>query len=205
MNDLKTEFEKAKAGFASATTSLPKDYLDENAERLLLIAEELRKSFGVELKLVRMVSDLDVGDPKVREMADELKWYVDEKFFENERTHCHNIARIRARMVRRFVTGSSDDERRIAAFEQLVAPLNDADNDILDSLEQLAKDARDATAAIEAAVGPPERNLARAEELKREFVRKAQERLATARKGLRELSRLSEQLIDIASGLTPVR
>jgi hypothetical protein len=210
MDDLHDQFERATAGFASAAKSLPKDYLGENAERLLLVAEELRKSFGVQLKLVRVVSDLDVSDlNKVQALASHLKWYVDGRFFDNERTHCHNIDRLMALMVRRYKTGSPEDDLRIAAFDELVAPLKVADNDILDSLEPLAEDARDTVAAIEDAVGlqeqAPTRDRARPEELRRGFIDRAQNRVAKARKGLGELSRLSAELIDLASGLTPVR
>ena len=115
-----------------------------------------------------------------------------------------------ALMVRRYKTGSPEDDLRIAAFDELVAPLKVADNDILDSLEPLAEDARDTVAAIEVCRSgcrrqAPTRDHARPEKLRRGFIDRAQNRVARARKGLGELSRLSAELIDLASGLTPVR
>ncbi|HJQ55523.1 MAG TPA: hypothetical protein VJ890_01365 [Vineibacter sp.] len=206
---MQPDFDKVRASFVSVTASLPKNYLDENAARLLMIVEELRKSYVAELNLVQTVGDLDVSDTQeVGRRSAWLKRYVGERFFEHERTHCHNIARIKAMMAKPFETGSQKDKQLIKAFDGVATFLSQRDDDILDALEPLAADAHKTIRAIEKALEPQKEtgggDSEKAKKLQRAFVRRAEKHLATARNGLRELSQLSEQLIDIASGLRPV-
>jgi hypothetical protein len=199
----RTEFEKARAAFASAAATLPQKFLDNNADRLLLIAEELRRSYGVELRLVRMIDDLDLANPdELRRLASSVRYYAADRFYERDRTHCHNIFLLAEEWERPHHTGFPDEEK-IGAFKRLIAPLMEADNDIMFELEPLADDAVKALDDIEAALRAAEAGDAsarsRAEQAKRAFVEGAQGRLRREER-LRELSKLSQNLIDLAAG-----
>jgi hypothetical protein len=197
----RAEYEKAREGFAPAATSLPSELAGENAVKLLAIAHELERSYLAELRLARMVSDVDPGDPAaVRAVASELEWYHEQAVYNNERTHCSNISR-NAAGLRAPIGGESPVTRqRREEFDKLVASLADADDSILDSIEQISAEARDAAVAMrEAERSGPER----VREIQAAYATATRERNAVSKERFRQLNRLSGRLIDVAGDLQP--
>jgi len=96
---------QAREALPSAAVTLPPDFLDGNAAGLLQIIHELQRSLVVELKMIRSVSGLKLADASeqtrnvVEEALAALEAYVDDRSYDTERTHCHNIDLIATLMV----------------------------------------------------------------------------------------------------------
>lgn len=200
-------FETARAYFPSASSTLPKGYLKENGERLVLIAAELMQSYRTELRLVFLVQDVDTADTrKVDRLSRELKRYMQERLFTQERTKCGNICRLAAEMRKPFAGGSQVDERQLRDFKEVLDELSNFDNEFLDDLEGLSRDAYSAAEAmrhalpedIEVAATPVQ--IQESKRIQANFVRSSNERIEKAKKALGALGKLVGDLLDIASG-----
>jgi len=189
-------FVEARDKLPSAASSLPTNYKKDNAAALLDISENLKRSYHVELKLISLVSNLDLSDiQEVTRLTNYLRLYEQMHDLENERTHCHNIYRIAKDLMKRYQTGDPQDNEKIEEMDSILKPLSIADDDILDNLEPLVTTTLQTVLKFEELVGS---DLATAQQVQREFRLKMEERHDRVKKALRELNQLSNELIDLA-------
>lgn len=196
--------EEARTRLPSAISTLPANYLDGNAAPLLLIVEELKRSFLLELRIIQTIKRTEL-----REANDETRWnvarltaeledYGQSRWFSEERTHCGNIDRIARTLIapQRLAVG---DSTRVEEVERLLAPLRDADREFVDELEPLMEDVLQRLRTINDHVQETEQDPARLVDAQREladFDRALDPRVAGLTKTLKEMSRLANELLD---------
>jgi hypothetical protein len=196
MDHDKYGFVEARDKLPSAASSLPTNYKKDNAAALLDISENLKRSYHVELKLISLVSNLDLSDiDEVTGLANYLRLYEQMHDLQNERTHCHNIGRIAKDLMKRYQTGDPQDKQKIEEMDSLLKPLSRADHEMLDNLEPLVTTTLQTVLKIEELARS---DLGAAQQEQREFRLKMGERHESVKKALRELNQLSNELIDLA-------
>jgi DNA repair exonuclease SbcCD ATPase subunit len=198
------EFREARAAVPSAIRSLPKDYLEGNAAPLLLVVEELKRSLLTEWRLVQTVERLGLSEVtdelrhKVQQVAGDLEWYVQQRIFDQERTHCHNIDRIVAELMAPLRLPVAYDSEKIEELMNLLKPLRIADNDLLDELEPIAEEVRDAAQRISQHISATETDPTRIDDARAELERFTQamaSRMDRLKDLLTQMSALSNDLL----------
>ena len=190
-------FIEARDSLASAITTLPVGYLNENAAALLSVIEELKKSCHVEFRLIQAIRGLDVKDGKaVERIAKYLIDYDEISDFDRERTHCHNIDRIVSELLKPYQTDWSEDRTKIEAVEKLLKPLCEADNAYLEQIEPLVRDAAETMRRIKNHVSPGGGGEAAAERERDDFLLKAGDRVERVKLYLRSMNKLANTLLD---------
>jgi hypothetical protein len=137
-------FDEARDALPSAIKTLPPDYLDGNAAPLLLIVEELKKSFLLELDVIHTIKRLDLT-----RADDALRWDVSaltqrledrsEARFSEERTHCGRIDLVARTPIAPHQLSVSD-RSIVEEVERLLVPLREADREFVDELEPMIRD-----------------------------------------------------------------
>jgi hypothetical protein len=180
------EFVEAREGLAAAIATLPPRLRENNAAQLFAIIEELRKSLVIELKVVQRVAAVNTADPvMIRELRQDIENYVQYRWFDGERTHCHNIDRV-AREIR------AENPAELTKLATLLAPLREADNDYLDDVERLLIEAISAITEIDDAV-----KLDDARGAQDRFRRQTQDEVASIKTTLSQMNKLAGELIDL--------
>lgn len=130
-------FIEAREKFPSAVSTLPPDYLQGNAATLLAIAEELNRSYRLELRIIQAIKSLNLSDPKeVAEFTQDFQNYHQSRDFDKERTHCRNIFRItRTLLVPLKAGGTQADRDRVSQLEGFIMMLGDADFEFMDEIQ----------------------------------------------------------------------
>jgi len=130
-------FIKAREKLPSAISTLPPDYLNGNAAALLAVNEELKRSYDVELRIIRAIRRLDVSDPKaVAQMTADFQDYQATRGFDRERTHCSNIGLItRQLFVPLQSAWTQADRDRVAQLEGFLKGLSYHDDEFVDEIE----------------------------------------------------------------------
>src|SRR5262245_3555109 len=193
-------FIEAREKLPSAITTLPPNYLNGNAAPLLAIVEELRNSYRVELRIIQTIKNLDVTQPEaVGQLALDFESYNQYRDFDRERTHCHNIDRIARTLLTPLRAGSQADRDLVAQLEKLLVPLREADNDILDDIEELMRRASAALITINSQVQASQSDPARlndARSAQQAFVQECDPRLDRLKAALKQMNTLANDLLD---------
>jgi hypothetical protein len=196
---------EAREALPSAALTLPPGFLGGNAAALLQIVHELQRSLIVELKMIQSVTSLQLADPTeqtrtaVQEALRALQAYVDGRFYDSERTHCHNIDLVAASMVAPLSVPVAGGALLARDFAELLQPLRIADNDFLDELQPLAEQTLSALKAIaahvQATTSDPSR-LATAQQELSTFSADVEQRKRKAKALLSKMSETANKLID---------
>jgi hypothetical protein len=149
---------------ASVVATLPSELRRTNAVPLVGIVRELEASSVIEIGVIHAVTRVRVADADaVTTQRRILEDYRDRRLYDRDRTHCSNIKRIATQI--RTADGSLRHSPETAPLDQVLAPLEDADDDLLGDIERILD------ASIEAIVEIDESALV-------EDARAAQERFA---------------------------
>lgn len=176
-------FIEARERLPSVVETLPRELTEANAARLLRIVEELKKSYVVELGPAQAVMRVDVEDRQaVRDLHQELEDYYQARLFDHERTHCTNIDRLAARL-------SPDARDRL---DEVLYPLREADNIILDDVEQMLSATLDAAREIANATAVRDAEAAQAR-----FTQEMEPRIDRLKATLKRMNVLANELVDL--------
>jgi hypothetical protein len=186
--------------FLSAVDTLPPDYLNGNAAVLLAIAEELNRSYRLELRIIQAIKGLNVSAPgAVAQFTADFQNYHQSRDFDKERTHCRNIDRITRTLLVPLRAGTQADLARVAQLEGLIMDLGSADLQFMDEIELVMDRALAAVNRInthvQASLTDPTQ-LAAARQEQQAFIDEFDPEFARLKTVLKRMNILANDLID---------
>jgi len=183
------EFIEQREQLASVVTTLPRELLETNAAPLLGIVSELQASSVIEIGVVKAVTRVNVEDPQaIKEQREILEDYHDRRLYERDGTHCSNIDRIATQ-----IRPAAEPSAASAELDQVLAPLRQADKEIIDDIEAILEESVAAIVKID--LRSSRVDDARAEQ--RQFAERMQPTIDRIRSNLRKLNEQSGKLIDL--------
>lgn len=193
-------FVEAREKLPSAISTLPPDYLNGNAARLLLIVEELGRSYRLELHIIQTIKGLDMSAPEaVAQLTAYFQNYYQSRDFEKERTHCRNISRISRTLLVSLKAGTQANLARMGEVEEIIRTLGALDDDIFYEIEPVMNRAQAAMNRINvhvqsSLIDPAQLAVARQEQ--QAFIDEFDLAFARLKTGLKRMNMLANDLID---------
>jgi hypothetical protein len=180
----------------SAVNTLPRELLETNAVPLMVLVDELAASSMIELGVIQAVTGAEASNRQaIRTQRRILEDYQQRRLYDRDRTHCSNIDRIATQL--RAPHHASGAKAKLDELDQVINPLRNADDDLLDEVEQILD------AAVEAIRRMDESSrLADVEGEQRRFAGNMNETIGRIKANLREMHALRGRLIDLLASST---